>query len=387
MENTMLKRLLLLSLLLLTLVATSVFAQTAEPEIPPQVQRALEHLAELREVQELTLNDIESYEFTQEFGDINDTCRGSRTRAQTYYRVAIFIKEPDGSVSRYDIHVPTINDDVFTCGVNALTVTPTPTVNLTQTTATPTFTPSNTFTPSHTPTNTLTPTITNTYTATSTFTPTITFTPSVTPRPSSVTCEGFLTSRLRIGEQGRVIDGPIRLRSRASASGNQVALMDEGATFGVMQGPECDPSGRAWWRVSYSRFNGWVIEGEGENYYTEPILGSTFASATPLPPTRTPVPTVEGTPVVITCSGFLPSRLVIGEQGRVTPGDPNNVREFPSASGTLVGQIPGEGVFDVLEGPECDPAGRAWWKVNYEGIEGWTVEGQGDQYYVEPVTP
>ncbi|MCA9912152.1 MAG: SH3 domain-containing protein [Anaerolineae bacterium] len=86
------------------------------------------------------------------------------------------------------------------------------------------------------------------------------------------------------------------------------------------------------------------------------------------------------------CDGFLPSRLVVGQSARVTPGIANRVREYPALDAPLVGSIPGEGVFQVLEGPACDPAnGIAWWRVNYQGLEGWTAEGQGSEYWTEPL--
>ena len=46
-------------------------------------------------------------------------------------------------------------------------------------------------------------------------------------------------------------------------------------------------------------------------------------------------------------------RLIVGEQGRVTLGDPNNVRDAAARSGNLIGEIPGGAIFDVLEGPVC----------------------------------
>ena len=86
------------------------------------------------------------------------------------------------------------------------------------------------------------------------------------------------------------------------------------------------------------------------------------------------------------CPGFLPSRLVIGQQGRVTPGDPNNVRDAPTSSGERTGQIPGSGVFMILDGPICAD-GFAWWQVEYDGLIGWTVEGSGETYWLEPTEP
>ena len=84
-----------------------------------------------------------------------------------------------------------------------------------------------------------------------------------------------------------------------------------------------------------------------------------------------------------TCDGAPLPRLSVGGLARVTPGDPNNVRDVPARSGTLVGAIPGGEVFAVLEGPECVD-GLNWWRVEYESLTGWTVEGAGTDYWVEP---
>ncbi len=68
----------------------------------------------------------------------------------------------------------------------------------------------------------------------------------------------------------------------------------------------------------------------------------------------------------------------------MTPGDANNVRSEPTGDSALLGQIPGGGVFTVLQGPVCGDQ-RAWWQVDYNGLVGWTVEGAGDTYWVEPI--
>jgi hypothetical protein len=96
------------------------------------------------------------------------------------------------------------------------------------------------------------------------------------------------------------------------------------------------------------------------------------------------VPTLD--PSVTNCIGFLPSRLVVGEYGVVTPGTPNNLRSQPNPSSSKVGQVPGEGIFLVIDGPVCDTANSiAWWLVEYNGIQGWTAEGQAGTYYTEPL--
>jgi hypothetical protein len=65
------------------------------------------------------------------------------------------------------------------------------------------------------------------------------------------------------------------------------------------------------------------------------------------------------------------------------PGDPNNVRSTPA--GTIISKIPAGGIFDIVGGPACGPKGHLYWQVIYKGVTGWTTEGQGDKYWLEPV--
>ncbi len=111
------------------------------------------------------------------------------------------------------------------------------------------------------------------------------------------------------------------------------------------------------------------------------VLGANLsvANAAEMPGSATTSPMIP----VVSCPGFMPSRLVAGQIGRVTPGIPNRVRLAPAS--TVIGYIPGGGRFTVLGGPQCS-AGSAWWLVNYNGLVGWTSEGTGYTYYLEPVT-
>jgi uncharacterized protein YraI len=83
------------------------------------------------------------------------------------------------------------------------------------------------------------------------------------------------------------------------------------------------------------------------------------------------------------CTGTLPPRLTVGGQGRVTPGAPNKIRSVPTLAGAQIGNIPGEGIFSVIGGPQCAD-GFLWWQVNYQGVTGWTANGDGTEYWVEP---
>jgi hypothetical protein len=68
----------------------------------------------------------------------------------------------------------------------------------------------------------------------------------------------------------------------------------------------------------------------------------------------------------------------------VTPGEANNVRDTASRSGALVGQISGGSIFSVLDGPVCAD-GLQWWQVEYGDLTGWTVEGNGEDYFLMPL--
>ncbi|MBI5961201.1 MAG: SH3 domain-containing protein [Chloroflexi bacterium] len=102
------------------------------------------------------------------------------------------------------------------------------------------------------------------------------------------------------------------------------------------------------------------------------------APAATVPPVTGPVEVVDPA-----CQALPAPRLTVGGQGRVTPGLPNKVRSQPSTSAEQTGNIPGEGVFQVLAGPQCGD-GLWWWQVNYDGLIGWTANGDSAEYWVEP---
>ena len=42
------------------------------------------------------------------------------------------------------------------------------------------------------------------------------------------------------------------------------------------------------------------------------------------------------------------------------------------------------GRLTVVGGPQCGNSG-AWWQVSYNGVTGWTMEGQSSSYWTEAV--
>ena len=96
------------------------------------------------------------------------------------------------------------------------------------------------------------------------------------------------------------------------------------------------------------------------------------ASVPPCPPPNDPA--------------FLTPRLGKGVKARVIAGGlPNVIREQPGSSSKLLGQIPPGDSFIVIDGPRCTLLDKiVWWQINYNNLIGWTGEGQGGDYWLEP---
>jgi hypothetical protein len=182
-----------------------------------------------------------------------------------------------------------------------------------------------------------------------------------TPTPVPLACT--LAPRLTAGTSAYVIPGPANVIRSAPGTGSNSSVIGQipgGAFFYVTGGPQCGNDGRYWWPIIYQGVSGWTGEGEGANYWVSPFV----------------------------CSYSPPTRLVPGSYGRVLPGLPNVIRSAPGtgSNSVVIGEIPGGSIFSVLGGPQCGSDGRTWWQVNYAGITGWTAEGEGGTYWVEPLT-
>lgn len=178
-----------------------------------------------------------------------------------------------------------------------------------------------------------------------------------TPTPQPVGCT--LAPRLQVNTSAYVTPGAsnvVRSNPGTGANSTVIGQIPGGEFFYVLGGPQCGNDGRYWYRVDYQGTQGWTAEGETPNYWTAPF----------------------------TCANSRVTRLVPGTLGRVTPGDPNTLRTT-ATGGTVIGQIPGGATFEVLSGPQCGSGGRAYWQVRYNGQVGWTAEGEGSVYWLEPV--
>jgi WD40-like Beta Propeller Repeat len=145
---------------------------------------------------------------------------------------------------------------------------------------------------------------------------------------------------------------------------------------GFISGIALSPDGQS---VAYLGENGIEI------WQEQVIAESENAAAVVWGPVGLRIPDLpdQGGGTINTCSGFMPSRLFPGGLGRVTPGDPNNIRTAPGYANAALGLIPGGNVFEVITGPVCAD-NTAWWQVNYLGRLGWVAEGSGNIYWLEP---
>jgi hypothetical protein len=121
---------------------------------------------------------------------------------------------------------------------------------------------------------------------------------------------------------------------------------------------------------------------------TNPNAGDEPPPIVPEPEDFTPLPfpTLDATSS-ITCPGSPPSRLALGMTARVTPNNvANRLRAEPITTAEQIGRIEPGASFVIAAGPVCDEANQLlWWQVNYEGTVGWTAEGIGQEYFIEPL--
>jgi hypothetical protein len=101
-------------------------------------------------------------------------------------------------------------------------------------------------------------------------------------------------------------------------------------------------------------------------------------------PTPTPIPTPTLNPL---CTVW--TQLKVDGYARMIDVVPNRVRSAPQKGDNLVGKLNPGDVVKVLEGPVCAD-GLVFWRVesdNIPGGSGWTAEGDGTEYWLEPANP
>jgi hypothetical protein len=83
------------------------------------------------------------------------------------------------------------------------------------------------------------------------------------------------------------------------------------------------------------------------------------------------------------------TRLRAGRYAKVSQDRPapNRIRKGPDTSAEIIYRIDPGGILRLVEGPICTN-GLIFWKVEstlIPGGVGWTAEGDGEEYYLEPI--
>lgn len=184
------------------------------------------------------------------------------------------------------------------------------------------------------------------------------------------TCEGGVISRLRPGmyvihenaislgmfEYSETPGGP---RSFDRYFENTFSLM-----LSVTDNSTC-VGNQLWWEVTDGLgTTGWMNENESQRFLLAPRYPNNW---------------------LFYCPATAPTRVYVQGQARVIAGlGANNLRAEAGTTAEIIGTIPSEAQFTVIDGPVC-VEGMVWWEVEYGDLTGWTAEGEGETYWLEPV--
>jgi serine/threonine-protein kinase len=110
----------------------------------------------------------------------------------------------------------------------------------------------------------------------------------------------------------------------------------------------------------------------------------TVATATPTPiPTAAPNECLDAPPIQLTAPSL--ARVTLND-GSGRGNQPVRIRVEPGTGNRVLDQIPVGQSMRVVEGPQCGTDGRLrWWFVEWNNVQGWVADGEGENYYVEPI--
>jgi len=95
--------------------------------------------------------------------------------------------------------------------------------------------------------------------------------PDIASPVRQIACPNALPPRLIAGGKGHVISGGVNLRRDPSVTGSSIVMITS-EVFDVIAGPNCDPTGIAWWEVGLGGLRGWMAESKDGVYLLEPVL-------------------------------------------------------------------------------------------------------------------
>jgi hypothetical protein len=110
---------------------------------------------------------------------------------------------------------------------------------------------------------------------------------------------------------------------------------------------------------------------------------------TPAPPSPTPTWDPLAAPIYYPLPDCVASRLHVGDRAMVSlVGGPNGIRYGRDLSeDTIIAYAQPGSIVEILNGPWCSHGWLVWFVRTADGVEGFTPEGDGNEYWLLPVGP
>lgn len=147
----------------------------------------------------------------------------------------------------------------------------------------------------------------------------------------------------------------LRIRTDASTDSGIVAAAPEGAVLRVTGGPVADGAGDAWYAVDFDGLGGYVKASYLSATDLAPSARQSFATASVTAATTSGPGLASGVHALVSNTGGWPLRI----------------RESIGLNGAVYGAADEGTVLRILDGPELDSEGNAWYTVDYDGLSGY----------------
>jgi hypothetical protein len=120
-----------------------------------------------------------------------------------------------------------------------------------------------------------------------------------------------------------------------------------------------------------------------------PMTPTPLPTETPAPPSPTPTFDPLTAEIYYPLEGCVASRLHVGDKAMVSlVGGPNGIRYGRDLSeATVIGYAQPGAILDIVNGPWCSRGWIVWFVRTGDGTEGFTPEGDGNEYWLLPVAP
>ena len=177
-------------------------------------------------------------------------------------------------------------------------------------------------------------------------------------QPFALACA--LTPLLSAGQTAIVpADTTLKVRGDATTSGSELGRIEGGALVTIVAGPVC-ADGYNWYALHDDSLAGWSAEGAAGDYW---LLYHADCLRSPL------------------------TRLTTGMTATAAGDSVVNIRSGPGTGDTsIVWAVAAGDNFTITGLPQCGADGLRWYPARVNEIDGYIAEGQGADYWIEPVS-